>query len=95
MFVKHSKNTVNDGKHHPIPNYAQILDFTLSLPFLYFIFHFVFTLFPCLTAFHFDNCDGKSIQGGVGVKNNRLSANIRDKLCKISRICAAALLVKF
>ena len=49
-------------------------------------FYILLCLYPFpLTAFHFDNCDGKSILGGVGVKNNRLSENIRDKLCKISR----------
>ena len=49
-------------------------------------FYILLCLYPFpLTAFHFDNCDGKSILGGGGVKNNRLSENIRDKLCKISR----------
>ena len=48
-----------------------------------------------LTAFHLGNCDRKSILSGVGVKNNRLSENIRDKLCKILRIGAPALPLKF
>ena len=69
--------------------------FVTGCLFIAHTFSFSLSSLLHLTAFHFGNCDRKSILSGVGVKNNRLSENIRDKLCKILRICAPALHLKF